>query len=258
MTRLEETIQRHGRPLLGFSIQGYNNGAFIEMAAALGLKVLWIEMEHQQITLPQAADLCRLASGLGLLVMIRIPDARRENVLRAAECGPDIIDLPMANSPEIVAELVTHAKYPPVGKRGYFSSSRALRYGMSGDIPAEQTRINRELCLMGQIETREAAERVDEICAVPGLDALFIGPGDLSSSLGIVDQRRNPLLLETMDRIIAAATRHGKLVALPGNPADAGLWAEKGVDLFFIGSDISCLGLGATTFAEQARKALGA
>ena len=257
MTTLEEAIQQHGRPLLGFSIQGCNNPVFVEMTAALGLQVLWIEMEHQPITFPQAADLCRIASGLGLLVMIRIPDARRENVLRAAECGPDIIDLPMANSPEIVAELVTHAKYPPIGSRGYFSTSRALRYGMSGDIPAEQARINRELCLMGQIETREAADRMDEICAVPGLDAIFIGPGDLSSSLGIIDQRRNPLLLQTMDRIIAAAKRHGKLVALPGSPADARLWAEKGVDLFFIGSDTSCLSLGAKTFAEQARAALG-
>ena len=100
------------------------------------------------MTFHEAGDLCRIAAGAGLLTMIRIPDARRESVLKAAELGPDILDLPMANSVEIATEFVRLARFPPEDNRGFFGVSRAVHYGVSGSIREEQCRVNRELCLM--------------------------------------------------------------------------------------------------------------
>src|SRR5665213_4055262 len=121
MNRLHHAISlADGKPLLGAALYFYDP-IFLEMAAHLGFKAIWIEMEHAAITFAEAADLCRMAAGSGMLSMIRIADTRRESVLKAAECGPDIIDIPMADSPEEVAELVRYAKFAPEGTRGYYS-----------------------------------------------------------------------------------------------------------------------------------------
>src|SRR5579871_2458582 len=180
MTRLARAVKEHGAPLLGIAAYFYDP-IFVEIAAKLGFRVLWIEMEHAFINFSQASDLCRIAWGLGMLTMIRIPDSRRENVLKAAECGPDIIDLPVVESPETAIQLIEYARFRPLGARGYFSVPRALDYGMVESVPEAQQRLNSELALMIQIETEQAVQRVDELCAIPGID-IFIGPADLSAS----------------------------------------------------------------------------
>src|ERR1700679_1936673 len=162
MNRLHLAINRAGgKPLLGAALYFYDP-VFLEIAAHLGFKVIWIEMEHAAITFAEAADLCRMAKGSRMLTMIRIPDSRRESVLKAAECGPDIIDIPMADSPEQVAELVRYARFAPLGNRGFFSVSRALKYGIVESVPDEQQKVNSELSLLAQIETEQALQRVEE------------------------------------------------------------------------------------------------
>jgi len=255
MTRLDQTLAEYGAPLPGAAVYSYNP-AFVEIAAYLGFRVLWFEMEHAQTPLDRIADMCRIASGLGLLTMIRIPDSRRESVLRAAECGPDILDLPMANTPEILHELVTHARYAPAGARGFFAASRAVRYGLCGDIAEEQCRINRELCLMTQIETAEAVERAAELCAVPEINGIFLGPGDLSASYGVTGRTNHPLVIEAMERTIAVAKASGKRVALFSGAADAGRWAEQGADVIFCASDIAALRSGAQSVLTQFQSSL--
>ena len=255
MNRLEKSLQGTKPPLLGMAVHRYNP-AFVEIVSLLGFHVLWVEMEHAPVTFSDAADLCRLASALGLLTMIRIPDASRDHVLKAAECGPDIIDLPMGNSPAMLEQLVSHARYAPDGNRGFFGASRAVRYGLEGDIVAAQRRVNQEICLMSQIETREAVERAGELCRVPGIDAIFLGPGDLSTSLGVTGQVRHPSVLTAMEKAITIAKAHGKLVAMMGAAADAAEWSGKGVDVLFCGSDISCLNSGAQSVFRAAMHSL--
>lgn len=252
MNSLDKAIEKNGGPLFGIACYFYDP-IVIDIAAYLGYHAIWIEMEHQHITFAQACDLCRIAQGQGLLAMIRIPDARRENVLRAAECGPDIIDLPMANSPETVQELVSHARYAPVGNRGLFGSSRAVRYGARGSIAEEQKRINEQLCLMVQIETVEASERANEICGVPGSDAIFLGPGDMSSSCGVPGQTGHPAVREALNKAIVAAKRQGKRVAMATPLADTGYWVKQGVELAFFATDVSCIRLAAQQFIDNVR-----
>ena len=181
MNRLQKALKNNpGAPLLGAAAYSYNP-TFLEIAALLGYKAAWIEMEHTFLSHEQAADLCRIASGMGMLTMIRIPDTRREIVLKAAECGPDILDLPMVNSAEMLSEFVRHARFPPKGVRGFFSTSRAVKYGLDGPVSDKQQMLNQELCLMAQIETKEAVDKIEELLAVPGIDSIFIGPAVLVS-----------------------------------------------------------------------------
>jgi len=256
MNKLQIALNANGgRPLLGAASYLYNP-TFLEMAALMGYQAAWIEMEHTFLTFAQAVDLCRIASGLGLLTMIRIPDAQRATVLKAAECGPDIIDLPMANSPEMLEELVCHGRFPPQGVRGYFSVSRAVKYGLEGDVSDKQQEINHELCLMVQIETREAVERIEELCQVPGIDGIFIGPADLSASLGVPGQTSHNAVYEAASRAIRTAKAHGKQTAAGIQPQDLPFWVQQDIDLLFCINDIAAMKVGAQQALDKARAAL--
>lgn len=255
MNRLHRAIsQNDGKPLLGAALYFYDP-IFLEIAARMGFQVIWIEMEHAAITFAEAADLCRMAAGTGMLTMIRIPDSRRESVLKAAECGPDIIDIPMADSPEQVAELVAYSKFAPEGSRGFYSVSRALNYGIVPSVPAQQQIVNRELSLLAQIETVTALNRIEELCSIPNVD-IFIGPADLAASLGVPGQTGHPRLIEAMTEIVRVARKHGKKVATACAAEDFLHWTRLGVDLLFCANDIGCLKVGANIALRAAATAI--
>lgn len=255
MNRLQQALEKNGgRPLIGAASYLYNP-TFLEMTALMGFKAAWIEMEHTFLSFAEAADLCRIASGAGMLTMIRIPDTRRETVLKAAECGPDIIDLPMANTPEMLTELVHNAKFPPDGVRGFFSVSRAVKYGLDGNVTEEQQKLNRELCLMVQIETAEAVNRIHELCAVPGIDGIFLGPADLSASLGVPGQTGHKRVFEAASHTIQVAKARGKQIAAGVSLQDIPFWVEQGVDLLFCINDIAAMKRGAQQALEAANAA---
>jgi 2-keto-3-deoxy-L-rhamnonate aldolase RhmA len=256
MNRLQQAVQQNnGKTLLGAAAYLYNP-AFFEMAALLGYQAAWVEMEHTFHSLEQAADLCRVAQGLGLLTMLRAPDVQRGTILKSCECGPDILDLPMVNTPEMARELVTQSRFPPVGVRGFFGVSRAVKFGLAGKVPDVQQKLNEELCLMIQIETREAADRIDELCSVPGIDAIFIGPADLSASLGVPGQTSHKLVQETSARVIRTAKSHGKQSAAAAPSSEAKFWIEQGVDLYFCVNDLSCMKVGAQAALNEVKSML--
>ena len=255
MNRLHQAIKEAaGRPLLGAALYSYDP-IFLEIAAHMGFQVVWIEMEHAPISFSEAADLCRMAAGTGMLTMIRIPDARRESVLKAAECGPDMIDIPMVDTPEQVDELVRYAKFAPIGARGFFSVSRALRYGLVESVPAEQQKLNTELTLLAQIETKEALDRIEDIASVPDVD-IFIGPADLAASLGIPGQTSHPELLKAAEQIVRVSRKHGKKIITACGAADFHHWVRFGVDLLFCTNNIVCLKAGAQLALQAAEKAI--
>ena len=255
MNRLRKAVdQNGGRTLLGAALYFYDP-VFLEIAAHLGYQAIWIEMEHAPITFAEAADLCRMASGSGMLTMIRIPDSRRENVLKAAECGPDIIDVPMVDTPAQMDEMLRYARFAPDGGRGYFSVSRAVQYGVLNSVNETQQSLNRELCLMGQIETAEALLQLEELAAIPGVD-LFVGPADLAASLGYPGDTLHPEVREASTRIVKAARAHGKCIASACAPADFKFWLDQHIDLLFCTNDIACLKRGAGLALEEARALL--
>lgn len=257
MNRLHRAIAAsEGKPLIGAALYFYDP-LFLEMAALMGYKVIWIEMEHGHITFAEAADLCRMAAGLGVLTMIRIVDTRRENILKACECGPDMIDVPMVDAPETAAELVYLTKYPPLGGRGVFGVSRALRYGLFENQAKVQEQLNEELSLLVQIETKEALARIDEIAAVAGVD-LFIGPADLAASLGHPGETNHPEVQAACARIMEAARRHGKKTVTACGIADFAFWTEQGIDVLYAINDITALRMGAKIAFDAANQAIAA
>jgi 2-keto-3-deoxy-L-rhamnonate aldolase RhmA len=252
MNRLRKAVeQNNGRTLLGAAVYFYDP-IFLEIAAHLGYQAIWIEMEHAPITFSEAADLCRMASGSGMLTMIRVPDTRRENILKAAECGPDIIDVSMVDNTSQMDEMLEYSRFAPVGRRGYFSVSRAVGYGVLNSVNEEQQSLNRELCLMAQVETVQAMENLDQLAAVSGVD-IFVGPADLAASLGYPGQTSHPVVCEASARIVQAARANGKCIASACGPSDFKFWLDQKIDLLFCTNDIASLKRGAALALDEAR-----
>jgi 2-keto-3-deoxy-L-rhamnonate aldolase RhmA len=132
-------------------------------------------------------------------------------------------------------------KFPPIGRRGYGLGSIVTDFRQN---PAqdETKSANRETLVVMMIESQEGLEAVDEIAAVPEIDVLFIGPYDLSLSLGIIEQFENPLFWKALQRIIKAAQKAGVAVGLQsGNVAMLKRVREMGVRFLICGSESSVL-----------------
>jgi 2-keto-3-deoxy-L-rhamnonate aldolase RhmA len=259
MNRLQQAVKKNGgQTILGAAVYFYDP-IFLEICAHLGYKAIWIEMEHGHITFAEAADLCRMAAGSGMLTMIRIADARRENVLKAAECGPDILDVPMIERPEQMHELRKYARFAPEGSRGFFSVSRAVNYGIPNhehsSVVGKQRHLNTDLCLMAQIESVDAMHRLDELAAVPDVD-LFVGPADLAASFGLPGQTGHSIVKGAAADIVRAARAHKKCIASACAPADLPFWLSLDIDLLFLTNDIACLKKAAADTLEEARTIL--
>jgi len=259
MNRLRQAVRdNNGKTLLGAALYFYDP-LFLEICAHLGYQVVWIEMEHGHITFAEAADLCRMAAGSGMLTMIRISDSRRENVLKAAECGPDILDVPMIESPEQMNELRKYARFAPEGNRGFFSVSRAVNYGIptreNANIVAAQHAVNQNLCLMAQIESADAMHRLNELAAVPDVD-LFVGPADLAVSLGFPGQTSHPTVRAAATQIVQVARAHNKCIAAACGQPDMQFWLDLDIDLLFCTNDIACLKKAAGDALTEARELL--
>jgi 2-keto-3-deoxy-L-rhamnonate aldolase RhmA len=136
-----------------------------------------------------------------------------------------------------------------------FSVSRALRYGIVDSVPDEQQKLNTELTLLAQIETKEALERIEEIASVPDVD-IFIGPADLASSLGIPGQTSHPELLEAAEHIVRVSRKHGKKIITACGASEFHHWLRLGVDLLFCTNNIVCLKAGAQLALDAAQEAI--
>lgn len=208
------------------------------LAAKVGFEAIWIEMEHGPVNFESVDALSLAAEAGGIFPLVRLPDGERHHVLRALESGARIILVPMVNVAEEARKIVEHGKYPPLGQRGFNTRSRGLGMGLEPVVEALAL-ANARTHLFTQIETLEAVENLQEICAVEGLSGVFFGPGDLSMSLGIPGQVNDERVVSMVINCLKRAKSAGKLTGifvLPGDLLDAAV--EAGCDLVICGGDV--------------------
>lgn len=195
-----------GKTLIGSWI---NSGSPIvaELMAACGFDFLCVDVEHSAVDLPQAQQLFQaVRSGRpDCAAIVRLHGVDYAFVKRYLDAGACGVVAPLVRTREEAALLVQAAKYPPVGLRGV-GFCRANAYGLR--IADECARANDEIFLAVQIEHIDAVRNIDSILSVPGIDAAFIGPYDLTASMGITAQFEHPTYLAARDAILAACRRH--------------------------------------------------
>ncbi|WP_254525622.1 HpcH/HpaI aldolase family protein [Natrinema caseinilyticum] len=213
--------------------------AMVEAAARAGFDFVLVDTEHTEMSLETVAELARAAAAapgeLGVIVRPAWNDPVR--IKRVLDIGVDGIMVPMIDTPEAAKELVRATRYPPDGVRGV-ASGRAAGYGQNFvQYVAED---HRSLLTIPQIETPTGVENAADIASVAGIDALFVGPADLSASLGVFAEWDAPELGDAMASVIDAGrnaeTPVGTLTVRESDVPDR---VGRGFDYLIAGKDMT-------------------
>jgi 4-hydroxy-2-oxoheptanedioate aldolase len=224
-----------GKPLIGLWLTLASPTA-TEIAAGAGFDWLLIDMEHAPNELPDVLHHLRAAEGGTAEPVVRVPWSEPVAVKRLLDIGARSLLFPFIQSADEARRAVRSTRYPPDGIRGVAGVSRATRYGR---VAGYYDRAPSEICVIVQIETRKAVDAIEEIAAVPGVDALFVGPSDLSADLGFKGNWSSP---EAWAKILEAGARiqkTGKPAGfLSGREEDCRKVLEAGFGFVAVGSDV--------------------
>lgn len=174
--------------------------AIIDILAEAGFDWLCIDLEHTAIDYNEAQVLIGFIQARGMAALVRVSKNEEVVIKRVLDAGADGIIVPMTCTAEDAAQAVAYAKYPPVGKRGV-GLNRAQRYGFSFD--EYKTWVNDHQVVIAQIEHIDGVNNLEAIVDTPGIDGTFIGPYDLSGSLGIPGQYNEPIVIEALKKFEA-------------------------------------------------------
>ena len=208
---------RNGERLLGALVR-MPNEALVELAGLVGLDYVVLDTEHgpgDQLALAHHLN-AAAATGLGVLVRIGHPD----EALRVLDLGADGILAPHVSSPAQARDLVDAVHYPPLGRRGFASYTRAGRYGLRS--AADTYAAARNTVLIAMLEDPAALSALPDIAAVEAIDGLMLGPADLACELGVVGQIDDPRVVAAGAELRAGAATAGVVsVSIVGSPAAA-------------------------------------
>lgn len=208
-----------------------------QIVALTGVDGIIIDCEHGHIGDDSMHNSVAAISALGVSPIIRIRGPAHDIIKRALDTGAHGIMVPQINNAQEARQIVQSSKFPPQGVRGQGSAFPAIGHGLT--TPEYMRSANETILTMIQIETRAGVENVEEICAVPGVDLVFIGPNDLAQSLlGYVPARGDePEFVAALDKIVKAARKHGKWAGRMVNDGSKAREAKKLHDTVAITGD---------------------
>ncbi len=218
-----------GKVQLGTGFWQFRSPEIARLLAAAGFHWAFLDTEHGGFDLETIQDICRVAALCGLSPIVRVADLQYPLVARAFDCGAQGIIFPRVESPELLEKAVSWTKFPPVGVRGYGIATVQIDYE-AASFPQIIHHMNANTMVVLQIETRRAVDARDELLSVPGIDAVMVGPADLSISLGVPGDFQHPKMVEAMEAVRDTCNRHG---VAPGtqtrSPQLARFWKERGM-----------------------------
>jgi 4-hydroxy-2-oxoheptanedioate aldolase len=210
----------------------------VELVGYAGFDFCVVDLEHSPFTFERAEELVRAAEGVGLASIIRTFDGQPPTLVRALDTGCDGVLVPNLQSRAETERVVRGARFHPLGERGMDPHARSARYRM---IPKEVyfAQANDRALVGVQIEGVTGIQNLDDIVQVNGIDLIFIGPYDLSQSLGIPGQVDAPPVLEKVSEIVAAVRAKGKAVGIyADNVETARRWRDLGIQFVAISVDV--------------------
>ena len=223
----------------------------VEVMAGAGPDFLCIDAEHAQISREKIENLIRASDVHGVPCIVRVPGHVPDSIQSVLDAGAAGVLVPRVNTADEARAMVQATRYPPIGKRGV-GPGRAAAYGYK--ITDYLATANDRLLLAIQVESAEALANIDEIAAVDGVDVIFIGPFDLSVSMGIMGPAGMPKLRDAIAKIARVSLANGKTVGLfRPNGDDVADWEALGITFFLVGSDTMVLGSSAAKIFADIR-----
>ena len=250
---IKQTLQS-GKLLLGTFIMDFGVPSIATVLTSAGADFVIVDMEHSTFTMETVGRIVRAARGSDLPSIVRVPAIERHFISRALDAGATGVMIPRIESRKNVEDVVEWAKYAPAGDRGVAFGIGHTDYGDFRKLDGVEytRRANEELLIVGQIETARSIENLDEIFSVGGIDAILIGPYDLSTSMGISGQLEHPRMITAIEEIISKAKQYEIILGCYVNDFESGKrWIDAGMKLVACGNEAFYLTL---KFAEEAEK----
>jgi len=196
-------------------------------------------MEHSPLELMTLLHLLQAVASTKLVPVVRVPANDPVTVKRVLDLGAATLMVPFVQSADEARRAVAATRYPPHGIRGLDANCRAARFGLA---PSHLRTANQSIGLIAEIETEQALGELEAIAAIDGVDALFVGPADLSASMGHVGQFLHPAVMDCMAKAVQRARAAGKPIGTVGaTPEAVAQYRAVGFDYVAVGSDIGLL-----------------
>jgi len=237
-----------GRPQIGLwsSLASHYT---VEVIAGAGFDWLLLDCEHSPNDLESLLAQLQAAAPYPAHCVVRVPWNDMVGIKRVLDIGAQSLLVPYVSTRTEAENAVAYTRYPPQGARGVAGTTRATRFGRIKDYAK---RAHEELCVLVQVETQAALDNIEAICAIEGIDGVFIGPADLHASLGHAGEIAHPQVKPRIDEAIRRIRKCGKAPGiLTPSEADARHWLECGALFVAVGADVGILARGAEALAAR-------
>jgi 4-hydroxy-2-oxoheptanedioate aldolase len=230
-----------GKAIAGAMVFEFFSPGMSAILANAGCRFVIYDMEHTGLGYETLKWLFASCRGLPIEPMVRVPRGEYTWLARALDLGARGVMIPMVESAEHARSIIEACRYPPAGRRGSaLGSARASDYGMRA--PEYRKAAADELLIVCQIESPKAVENIEAIAAVDGVDVLFIGPHDLSGTVGQLGDLKHPQVAKLIARAEEGIKRSGKPMGTVPHPGTT--WREmfqRGYQMINAGSDVGRL-----------------
>jgi len=221
----------------------------VEVIAGAGYDWILLDMEHSPNDLESLLAQLQAAAPYPTHPVVRVSWNDMVTIKRVLDVGAQSLLIPYVSTVAEAKSAVAATRYPPAGVRGVAGTTRATRFGR---VQGYAKRAHEEICVLVQVETREGLDNIEAICAVEGVDGVFIGPADLHASLGHTGETANPEVVPLMEEAMRRIRKCGRAPGyLSPVEADAKRMLAAGGQFVAVGADVGLLARGAETLLAK-------
>lgn len=226
-----------------------NSPNIVEILGLVGFDFIIVDCEHSNFGYPDVENMIRAADGVGLSSIIRLSGSSDEHILHALDSGASGVQIPSLSNVTEVKDAVSYTKYYPAGIRGLSFNQRAAMYGLAEKNSYVRSS-NEGTTVVVHVENKTMADQIQELCKIPQVDVLFIGPADLSQSMGKPGETGDPEVLAVIEKVFVTAAQYGKCVGIyVASLSDLEKYVKMGATYIVWRSDV-------TIFANAAKEAV--
>lgn len=248
--RMKEKL-RAGEPVFGVSVM-IPSPQVVEMIAAAGFDWVLLDCEHGTLTIESVELMAIAAEASGITAIARPVSRSPEHILQVLDRGVMGVQVPHVNTAEEAREVIAAVKYHPLGRRGLAAGTRAAVYDAHGTLADYVKAANEATLIAIQLEDRAAIDNIDELLKVDGIDVFFIGPSDLSQSMGYPGNPKAPPVAQAIETSFAKMRAAGRTPGTPATAENVREALERGVRYIYTHLP-RLLSSGARTYFENAR-----
>jgi len=245
----------NGEVLVGGIVSEYARPSLMKLYRSAGFDFVYFEYEHGFFDMPALADAVLTGRDSGLPAIAKTPQLERAAVAKLLECGIVGIQLPRTESREQVETLLSYMKFPPAGTRAVAPGYGNSDYSPAAEYPSWMAAQDAETTLVVHIETRLGYERAEEIVGTPGVDMVYVGPGDFSIEMGRPGDADHPDVAGPMAEILKLCQQYQVPFGTTASGAEAaGRWIAAGAQFFEAVDERDLIYQGARRLVEQYRQ----